>query len=711
MAKSQTTRPQPQAGPLLGALAWLADYYQLNYQIANVTAGLPLPNGDLPLSHFVEAASRTGFSARHLSLPLRELTAARLPCIIALKGHPPTLLIEHTTDSVVLLDPFSLGASHWTPTELAQHYQGQAIVIKPSYQAQQYGSASTAAINSEHWLWGPLKQAHPLYRDILLASLLINLFALVAPLFIMNVYDRIVPNLAYESLWVLAIGASVAYLFDFVLKTIRAELIDYAGKKADLAVSRTLFARIMGMRLQHQPLSTGVLARQFGEFDAVREFIASTTITTLVDLPFTVFFLALIAWLCGPLIWVPLGAILIMVLITASLHRRLADASQHAQQFSDLRHAHLYESLNGLETIKSNGAEGAIQYTWEALQSHCAQWQMRNRKLTNFASNSAAFLIQISTIVTVILGVYTLANGNLSQGGIIAAVILSTRAISPMAQLISLLSRTHTVKHTLNALDQLMALPQELQPQHHYPEIGRLQGKIHATDLNYHYPNATQPTLKQLNFIIEAGQRVALIGRNGSGKTTLAKLILGFLRTEHGGLHLDNWEINQLHSSALRQQIGYVPQDIKLFQGSIRDNILLGCPNVPDEQLQQAVSRSGVALFTQFDPNGLNQSVGESGRALSAGQRQAIALARALLNNPPLLILDEPTASLDPRAELQFIRTINQLPKTQTILLITHKQALMALVDSIMVLERGQLIAHGPRQQVLDHLHAARESA
>ncbi|QIZ78020.1 type I secretion system permease/ATPase [Ferrimonas lipolytica] len=688
--------------PLIDGVLWLANFFELSNNRESITAGLPLPGGDLSLAHFADAATRAGLHSRRLQIALTELDATALPCLLAIEGMPPTILLKLDNNSATLLDPMSHGELTWSRAELDNRYQGNAIFVKPDYQPNREADNNSAP--ESHWFWGPIKRSRTLYRDIVAASLIINLFALVSPLFVMNVYDRILPNLAYDSLWVLATGAGIAYLFDLILKQVRGSLIDYAGKQTDLSVSRSLFSRVMGMQMHHRPASTGALARQFSDFDSVREFIASTTITTLVDLPFSILFILIIGWVSGPLVWPPIAAIVIMIIVTALLQKKMAHASQEAQRFADLRHSHLFESITGLETIKSSGAEGAIQYTWEQMQAHSAKWQMESRKLTNLASNFSAFIMQFTAVVTIILGVYSLEAGLLSMGGIIAAVILSSRAISPMSQLIGLLSRAHNVRATLNQLDSLMQLPQEIDNKRHYPDIGKLSGKISATELSFTYPNQESPSLKELNFNIEPGQRVAVIGRNGSGKSTLIKMVLGLFRTEQGSLRLDNSNINQLHSNALRRQIGYVPQDIRLFSGTIHENIVLGCRNISNQQLQQAIERSGVSLFTNLDSEGINRQVGESGLALSVGQRQAIALARALLTDPPILVLDEPTASLDARAELQFMRTIQQLPRDKTILLVTHKQPLMDLVDRLMVLERGRLIAQGPRQQVLDKL-------
>ncbi|GAA5186777.1 type I secretion system permease/ATPase [Ferrimonas gelatinilytica] len=703
---AMTSNPQqhaaPVASPLLDNLLWLAAYHGLQAEPHSVVANIPLLEGDLPLSHLEDAARRAGLNSRRLSMPLAQLGGTALPCLLALRDQPPMVLLSLADDQATLLDPLSQGELVWPRSQLEAVYLGQAILVKPALKPD--NRADTPKTAEGHWFWQPVRRSASLYRDIIIASLLINLFALVSPLFIMNVYDRIVPNLAYDSLWVLALGAAIAYLFDILLKQARAALIDYAGKQTDLSVSRTLFSRMLGMQMQHRPLSTGAMARQFGEFDSVREFIASTTIGTLVDLPFSLLFLAIIAWVAGPLVLPPLLAIVLMIAITAALQPKMAHASQQSQRFADLRHAHLYESITGLETIKSAGAEGAIQYSWEKMQAHSADWQMKSRKLTNLASHLCAFLVQLSVLLVVIIGVYRLESGLLSMGGIIAAVILTGRAISPMAQMIGLLSRMHQIKATVGKLDELMQLPQDTEAHKHYPDVGRLQGRLQASDLHFRYDDNGPDSLRQVNFSINAGERVALIGRNGSGKTSLAKLLLGLLRPSSGQLRFDGKDSLQLHSSFLRHQIGYVPQDVKLFYGSIRDNILLGSHQVSDAQLLAAVERSGVALFTDLDADGLNRQVGESGSALSAGQRQSVALARALLNDPPILILDEPTASLDARAERQFTRTLAALPRNKTIVLITHKQPLLELVDRILVLERGRLVANGPKSEVLKKL-------
>ncbi|SHI03705.1 type I secretion system permease/ATPase [Ferrimonas marina] len=690
--------------PLLDNLMWLAGHYELAVNRHSVQAALPWVDGDLPLSHLEQAAARCGLTCRRLVMELSQLPEQAFPCLIALADEPPTLLLGLDEEEAELLEPITQTPIRRSRRELERGFLGQVVLLSPQLAEDPRFTPEQAEESQGHWFWGPLRKARTLYRDILLASVLINLFALVSPLFIMNVYDRVVPNLAYESLWVLAVGAGIAFAFDLMLKQIRAVLIDYAGKRTDLEVSRSLFGRILGMRLQHRPASTGALARQFGEFDSVREFIASSTLTTLVDLPFSLLFLAIIAWVAGPLVWPPIIAIGVMLAVTLALQPKLAHASREAQRYADLRHAHLYESITGLETIKSAGAEGPIQHSWEKMQAHSADWHTKSRQLTNLASHSASFTVQIATLAVVVLGVYKLEEGLISMGGIIAAVILTGRAISPMAQLIGLMSRAHHVKGTLHSLDQLMALPQDSEADGYYPDLGRLHGKIQVDDLHFRFDPQGDPILKGIDFRIQPGERVALIGRNGSGKSTLAKLLLGFLQPSQGHLRFDGRDIGQLHTAFLRHQVGYVPQDVRLFYGTIRDNILLGARQVSDAQLNRAVTLSGVSLFTDLDPQGLNRQVGESGMALSAGQRQAVALARALLNDPSILVLDEPSASLDARAELQLVRTLQQLPKDKTLVLITHKQPLLALSQRLLVLERGRLVANGPTEQVMAKL-------
>lgn len=521
----------------------------------------------------------------------------------------------------------------------------------------------------------------------------------------MNVYDKVVPNLAFESLWVLAIGAGIAYLFDLVLRQLRSYLIDVAGKKIDIIVSSQLFAKAIGIPLSKRSPSVGGMARQLGEFDSIREFLTSATLTALVDLPFALLFILVIYVVAGDLAIIPIAAGIVIIAFTLYIQPKLKAAIEESNRFASLKHGHLVESLNALESVKANGAEGLVQKSWQQMIGHTANWNLKTKKLTNSVTNVANFIVQFSVVCIVILGVYRVADYEISMGGIIAAVMLGSRAISPMAQIAGLITRGNYTASSLRQLDQIMNEEDEFENKGNLVSTQRLNGKINADNISFNFPNTEKPTLYPMSLSINPGERVAIIGRNGSGKSTLAKLLVGLYKPTDGSLRYDGIDSGQIHPSDLRRNFGYLPQDITLFHGSIRDNILFGSRQVSEHQLMRAVQLSGVSHFTNLESEGLDQQVGEGGLSLSRGQRQTVALARATLNDPPVLLMDEPTASLDARAEKQFTQSMRQVTKDRTLLLITHKMHLLNLVDRIIVLDRGHLIADGPKDQVLKKIN------
>jgi len=558
--------------------------------------------------------------------------------------------------------------------------------------------------SNKHWLFQTIKDSAPIYRDALIASVLVNLFALVSPLFIMNVYDKVVPNLAFESLWVLAIGAGIAYIFDLIMRQLRAYLIDVAGKKVDIIVSSKLFAKAIGIPLENRSPSVGGMARQLGEFDSIRDILTSATITTLVDLPFAILFMLIIYLVAGDLALVPLFGGIIIIVYTLIMQPKLKAAIEESNKFSTLKHGHLIESLASLESIKSSGAEGLVQKSWQQMIGHTANWQLKSKKISTSVTNLANFTVQLSVVSVVILGVYRVADNEISMGGIIAAVILSSRAISPMAQLAGLMTRGNHTASALRQLNEIMTQEDEFENKGHLVSRQRLQGQMSADHVTFSYPGSEKPVLHPMSINIQPGERVAIIGRNGSGKSTLAKMLVGLYQPSKGSLRYDGLDSAQIHPTDLRRNFGYLPQDITLFHGSIRDNILFGTRQVSEHQLIRAVQLSGISQFTDLETEGLDQQVGEGGRALSRGQRQTVALARATLNDPPVLLMDEPTASLDARAEKQFIKAMENVTRDRTLLLITHKMHLLKLVDRIIVLDRGHVVADGPKNEVLEKL-------
>lgn len=691
--------------PLLDSLVLLTEHFGNPCSAEALSAGLPLTETNLTPELLPQAASRAGLSAKLVRKGLNELPSMLLPCILMLKDKKAIVLqeLDIENNKAIVSLPETGGEERLTIEELESSFVGYLFLIKQQYRGDR--NFDVQQDNSkEHWLWKRIKNTSSIYRDVIIASIMVNIFALVSPLFVMNIYDKVVPNLAFESLWVLAIGAGIAYIFDFILKQLRGYLIDVAGKKIDIEVSSKLFAKVIGMPLEKRSPSVGGMAKQIGEFDNVREFLSSATISAVVDLPFALLFMFCIWLVAGDLVMFPIIASILIIGYTLLNQAKLKQAIEETNKYSSLRHGHLIECLSTLESIKANGAEGVVQNAWQQMIGHTSTWLLKSKIITNSVLNFASFIVQISVVAVVVLGVYRVSDNLISMGGIIAAVMLTGRAISPVAKLAGLMTRSNQTISALKQLDVLMDQEGEFEDKAHLVSRNKLAGNINADNVSFKYPNADIPSLQPMSVKINQGERVAIVGHNGSGKTTLAKILLGLYQPSQGSIQFDGLNYQQIHPSDLRKNIGYLPQDIVLFHGTIRDNILFGTRQVTEYQLIRAVQLSGVSIFTDQNSQGLDQQVGESGNALSRGQRQSIALARAILNSPQILLLDEPTASLDARAEKQFIKSIHATAKDRTMLLITHKMDLLKLVDRILVLDKGKLIIDGPKDEVLAKL-------
>lgn len=693
---------------LLQSLVFLTKYYGHPYQEEALINGLPLVNGKLTTTLFSRAAKRAELSARQALFALEDISELLLPCIVLLERGGAGVLLEideASSQCRVLLASAGEGEQWLALDKLAASYTGQVIFIKPQFR---FDARAPKVLDTQegHWFWGTLRQSRFIYRDVLIGSLLINLFALVTPLFTMNVYDKIVPNLSFDSLWVLAIGAAVVFVFDFVLRMLRSHFIDIAGKKSDVLLSAQIFSKVMGMRMEAKPPSTGAFAKHLQEFESVRDFLTSATVTALVDIPFSLLFLIIIWLFAGNMVWVPIIAMLLLLgaswLIQGPLKRSIEEGSRLSSQ----KNANLVEGIYGLETIKLFGAQGAFQHRWEQAVSHIAHWGMKTRRLTSFISTLASVVQQFSTISLIVLGVYLIAAGELSMGGLIAAVMLSGRAIAPMVQLSVLSTRYNQARSAMSILEQIMIAPEEQEPGKRYVHHPEFKGDIIFNDVSFRYPNTEQDVLSHINLHIKAGEKVAIIGRIGSGKTTLERLIAGLYKPTGGALRIDGIDIGQLQPAGLRRNIGCVPQDVTLFFGTIRDNIVIANPLADETQVLKAAQRAGVTLFTNQDPDGLDKQVGEGGCQLSGGQRQAVAIARAWLGDPVLLIMDEPTSNMDNRSELYIRQQLQTLKAEQTLLLVTHRTSMLEVVDRVVVLEQGRILADGPKARVLQQLQA-----
>lgn len=691
--------------PLLECLALLTRHYGHPVSKESLRAGLPLEEGNFSAEVFVRSAKRAGLETKLHKRKLTDISELVTPVILLLDKRKACLLthIDHDRETADIIMPESgEHPTHIRLSILEEFYSGYVFYVRPKHRYDQR-TPQKLTLKSKHWFWGTIFESWRIYRDVLFASLLINIFVVASPLFIMNVYDRVVPNQAFDTLWVLALGAFLVFSFDFILKMVRSYFIDLAGKKSDVLLSATIMERVLGLSMTARPVSVGSFAKNLQEFESIRDFITSSTVTALVDLPFTIIIIFVIFMLGGSLAVVPVVAMLLIALYSFAIQGPLKSSLDRTLRSSQQKNAILIESLAGLEAVKISQAESDIQNRWEKAVNHIATWGIKTKLLTASATNFSSYVQQVANICMVIAGVYLITAGELSMGGLIASVMLTGRCLAPMAQIAGLATRYNQAKSALDGLNQVMMMPTERDKDKKYVSRKRFDGDIEFDDVSFTYPQQEVQALRGVSLKIKSGERVAIIGRIGSGKTTLEKLILGLYEPENGSVRVDGIDLRQINPSDLRANIGCVSQDINLFYGSIKDNITFGAAHVDDEKLLRAAELSGVTAFSDKHPNGMDMIVGERGQNLSGGQRQSIALARALLTDPPILVLDEPSSAMDNTTELRMKQQLKEHCGNKTLVIVTHKASMLDLVDRLIVVDSGRIVADGPKEQV----HAA----
>lgn len=692
--------------PLLDCLVIYTKLNRKPFSKAALIAGLPIAKDEITPDIFARAAERANLTASFKERRIEEISNLVLPCILTLKNHQACILedvdLGAQTARIILPDA-EQGSITLSLSKLQEDYLGYAVYLTNKIH---YDQKSEGLIGFEkgHWFWSTLWASKAIYRDVLIASIVINLFILANPLFVMNVYDRIVPNNAIESLWVLAIGVSVVYMFDILLKYLRSYFLEVAGKKSDVLMSAKLFEQTLGLTMENRGGSIGAFANTLREFDSIRHFFTSGTIASLVDLPFVIIFLLVIFYIAGSIVLVPIAIILIILLYSILLKGPIQRSIEQSYEANSQKNAVLIETLTAIETIKALGVEARAQWKWEQAVGEIAKASIRSKMLQSSIGRATGFMQQISTVVIVLAGVYMIKEGNLTMGGLIATVMLSQRAIGPMGQFANLTSSYQQTKTALDSLNELMKKQVERPATKRFIQHPVFEGRIEFSNVSFTYPEETKPALNNVSFTISAGEKVGIIGRIGSGKSTIQKLILGFYKPTQGSILIDDIDINQLDPAELRRNINYVPQDVTLFSGDVRDNISYKAPYVEDSVILKAARLAGVDDFIKQHPSGYSLKVNEGGSSLSGGQRQSIGVARALLLESAIYLFDEPTNAMDAKTEQVMIERLKEGILTSTSLLVTHKMSLLQLTDRLMVMDNGKLIADGPKQTVLEAL-------
>jgi ATP-binding cassette subfamily C protein LapB len=696
--------------PLLDCLVELTRIHGRPSTRAALSAGLPITKAGLTPSLFPRAAARAGFSSKILRRSLENLQSAVLPAILLLEGNEACVLLgweDGGQAARVLFAETGQGGVTLSREELLRRYVGIAIFARPHFRFDQR-TPEVAKPVQRHWFWGAVIEQWPVYRDILAAALLINLFALAMPLFTMNVYDRVIPNFGVATLWMLAASLVLVLGLDYLLRLLRGHFIDLASARIDIKLSSLIMERVLGMRLADRPASVGSFAATLRSFESIRDFIASATVTALIDLPFALLFMLVLLWISWPLVFFPLLGAAAVVVYSYVVQHKMHELSESTFRATALRNATLIESLTAIETIKTQGAEGQMQERWERTAAFLARVSSQLRLLSASAINGTATLQQLTTVVTIIAGVYLIHNGMLTMGGLIASTMLIGRAMAPLGQIVGLLMQYHNARLSLTSLEQTMARPTERSGDTALVHRPELHGDIEFREVSFGYGKDAEPVLKDLSLKIRAGEKVVVIGRVGSGKTTLQKLILGLYEPVAGAVLVDGVDLRQLDPADLRRNIGYVSQDSMLFFGTLRENIAIGAPYADDRAIIEAAEVAGLTEFVNRHPEGFDMPIGERGESLSGGQRQGVAIARAMLLDPPILILDEPTSAMDFSSEAQFKERLRRLAANKTVVIVTHRTSLIDLADRIVVIDNGRIVADGPRDTVVEALQSGR---
>jgi ATP-binding cassette subfamily C protein LapB len=699
---------KPAADTLLESLLLVALGHGRPLSRDAVVAGLPLVDGRLTPSLVERAAERGKFSTRIVRSTLSEIESEALPLIALLADETAVVVMEfdRANGTVRLREPAAGNAEvTWKLDEFERRSSGSLILLRPDFQFDAR-APEVGKHRNRHWFWSVIRENRSLYRDAMGAAALINLCALAMPLFSMNVYDRVVPNQALETLWVLALGVGVMLIADLMLRSIRGHFLDLAGNRVDVQLSSYIMERVLGLRMAERPVSAGSFAANLRSFESVRDFITSATVAALIDLPFAIVFMIVIAWIAWPLL-IPLVIGIVVVLAYAwSMQAPLRALSETTYRSSSLRNATLIESLVGLETIKSLGAEGIMQRKWEESATHLARVSTRLRLLSVTTLNGAMFVQQLVNISIVVLGVYLIIDHQLTMGGLIATTFLTGRAMAPLAQSAGLMMQYHNARTALTALDQIMGKPVERGDGTGFVSRPALKGHIVFRDVTFKYPGQENAALRGVNLSIRAGEKIGILGRVGSGKSTLNKLIMGLYQPESGAVLIDGVDMRQLDPAELRRSIGYCGQDVTLFYGSLRENLRMGAPLASDAALVRACQVASINEFVDSHPRGFDMLIGERGDTLSGGQRQGVGLARALIGEPPMLLLDEPTGSMDHSTEEAVRKNLAGALKDKTVLIVTHRTSLLDLVDRLIVIDAGRVVADGPKDRVVAALRS-----
>jgi ATP-binding cassette subfamily C protein LapB len=698
---------------LLHALCALTRLHGRERSPAALLAGQPVA-GALKPGQAVRALQEAGFSAALVQRRLDDLPSLVLPVVLLLDNGAACVLMRRDAAACEILVPMSADVATPLTVELSvltERYLGVALLATPRPAAPK---ATTDDLRdpASHWLWGTLRRFVPCYRSALIAALLSNVLMLVSGIVMSVAYDKVIPHQAFATLWALATGAGLALVFDLIARQLRSHLIDAAGRRVDMLIGSLLFRQTLAVRMEHRPASAGSYAHHLAQVEVVRDFFTSATLSALSDLPFIAIFVAMIFFVGGPLGWVLVLAIPLILGMAAAVQRSLRRSMGASMAHQADLQGVLVEAVEGLEDLKAAGAQGRFLERYETATAAAAEASLRARALSAFTSNVSSAAQQAVTLVMLVWGVYLIHDGIVTGGALIGSIMFATRAIAPLGSVVNLATRYQGARAALVSLNHLMALPTERDNERSYVQRHAVSGRLALHDVSFAYPEpdggAAPRVLKGVNLHFEPGERVAILGRIGSGKSTILRLLAGLYQPSDGRVEADGIDLRQIDPADFRARIGFVSQDPRLFNGTLRDNVLMGRAGLDAAQLVQVARITGLDRVVASHPKGWDLSVGEMGGLLSGGQRQLVALARCLVTQPQILFMDEPTSSMDAQSEILFLRQLKEAAGTRTLLMVTHRPAVLELVDRIVVIDAGKVVLDGPKAQVLAALSGAR---
>ncbi len=633
---------------------------------------------------------------------LLDISNMVLPCVLLTKSQSSVVLVKYDEKEATVIFPEHGHEANVVPLEeLQEEYSGYAVfsIVAPERDEK---LEKITRIYTKHWFFDVVKQYIPMYKSVLLATAFINILALMGPLFMMNVYDRVIPNIALETLWVLGFGIMVGYIFEWLLRLLRTQFTDRVSRNMDVVLSSRIMEKILSLDITKNTYTSGGLMQAFRELDSIREFFSASTMLVLIDVPFLVFFLTIVFFIGGPLVSIPCVALVILLTYIITLQKKMYTQANVQQQGEREKNSLLVEMITGTEVIKTVSAEPRMMRNWEKISSYTADQNEKSKRLQAGTNNMSLLLTHFVSLALIVWGVYLISDQTLTMGGLIASNMLTARSMSFIVQFGGLLPRWQGTKSALKDLSNLMALPDEYAS--NTVDFGNLPHSIELMHVDFTFEGSPLPALSDVSLKIAPGEKVGVIGNMGSGKSTLSRVMVGLIEPSMGVIKFGGVDMRQLDKREVRSRMGYVPQEAMLFQGTVRDNICLGMPFVNDKLLLRAAWLTGVNDFIQNHPSGYSMPVIERGGNLSGGQRQAITLARALLMDPDVLILDEPTSNMDGSTEAALIKRLRPHIRNKTLIINMHRMSLMQLVDRVIVLKDGYIIADGPKGVILDKI-------